>query len=389
MPNVSFIKPLIYLDNNATTACSSEVLEAMLPYYTDLPFNASSTHIGGRAIHKIVEGSRDKLAKCLSVRKYELFFNSGATEGINWLFLSLLKENPDRRKIVVSSVEHKAVLNSAHALQAEGFQVVELPVSRDGTVSLDIAKDIIDTQTALVSVQFANNETGVIHPITELAELAHQSGAIFHCDAVQGLGKEKLDLTDLGVDCATFSAHKVHGPKGVGALYIKGGANHWKWKLPFQGGPQENGIRPGTVNVPGVVGFGKAVELISSHLAEHISYLRELQVCLEDGLKLIFSNGIVHGEKAQRIPNTTNFCIPGCPSDMLISNLSRICISNGSACNSGTIGSSHVLKAMGIPDEEAECCIRISTSTKTTKGEIEIALEEISRTAKKIGEYMQ
>lgn len=361
---------LIYLDNNATTACAPEAWTAMSLYMAGTYGNASSLHYAGRVAHKAVEEAREKLAALLSVQKHELFFNSGATEGNNWIFLSILKSQPEKKRIVISSIEHKAVLLSAGDLANFGYEIVELPVTADGVLDLAAAAAQITPATLLVSVQYANNETGVIQPIAELVEMAHRQGALFHCDAVQGLGKSILDLSSLAVDSACFSAHKIHGPKGVGALFLRHGARSWPLKYPFQGGGQEHEIRPGTLNVAGIVGFGAAAELLHKHLPERLSYMTQLQQFLEEQLESNIPGCIIHGKNAPRIPNTTYVSVPNIPADMLLANLPLFAISEGSACNNGAIGMSYVLKAMSVSPDIAETSIRISTSFLNTRAEL-------------------
>lgn len=368
---------LIYLDNNATTACAPEVIEAMLPYMAESYGNPSSGHYAGRAAHRAVEEARSRLAETVCVKQHEIFFNSGATEGCNWIFLSLAKGKTERKKIAVSSIEHKAVLFSARELVHAGFEIVELPVTPAGVVDVGAAVALIDDQTALVSVQFANNETGVLQPVEELLKISHRHGAIFHCDAAQGLGKAKLDFSALPVDCATLSAHKAHGPKGVGVLFIRRGANGWPWNFPFMGGGQERNIRPGSLNVPAIVGFGKAAELICENNENAIMHMSQLQASFEHALLEKIPGCSIHGAQARRIPNTTNVAIPGIPADTLMANLPLFCISDGSACNEGAIGNSHVLKAMGCSQKVARCSVRISISRYSQESEINELVAEL------------
>ena len=368
---------VIYLDNNATTPCSLKVQEAICSCMANHWGNASSQHYIGRQAHRLLEDSRSKVACALGCRKSEIFFNSGATEGNNWIFLSLLKGSSSQRRIVISSIEHKSVLLSAKSLAKHGFEIIEMPVTKDGQVDLAQAKDLITEETVLVSCQYANNETGVIQPIKELCTYAHNAGALFHCDAVQGLGKSFFQLSDLEVDAATFSAHKIYGPQGVGALYLRGGSQFWKFTLPLDGGGQEQGVRPGTQNLPGIVGFSVAVEEAVNQLPRHIHHFAELHAMLEKELHSQIPGCIIHGENAQRIPNTTNVAIPGIPADMLMPNLPLFCLSNGSACNSGNWGVSYVLKAMGCSDKVARDSVRISTGIATTASEIELFITEL------------
>jgi len=369
---------IIYLDNNATTACAVEVVEAMLPYFSVQCGNPSSVHLAGRQALRAIEASREIIAEWLSVNKHEIFFNSGATEGNNWVFNALAQTKDNRKKrIVVSAIEHRAVLDTALRLKNYGFEVEILPVTVDGVVDLEKAAEIITKDTALVSVQYANNETGVIQPIAELLEIAHRAGAYFHCDAVQGAGKAKLDLSALPIDSAVISAHKVHGPKGVGVIFIRGGARNWPWEYPTAGGGQEQNIRPGSLNVPGIVGFGKAAELMHNNLADYLKHMRSLQFLLEEKLHALFKHCMIHGEKSHRLPNTTYVVIPGIPADILLANMPLFCVSSGSACNSGAISPSHVLLAMKCALKENKESIRISLSHYNSLKEIESFVAEL------------
>lgn len=369
---------IIYLDNNATTACAPEVVAAMLPYFTGQYGNASSVHFAGRQAFRAIENARQKIATLLTVKPHEIFFNSGATEGNNWIFQAITKTiHLSRKRIVVSTIEHKSVLDTAVYLQQFGFDVQFLPVTSEGVVDLEQAAVLITPDTAIVSVQYANNETGVIQPIAELVELTHAVGAFFHCDAVQGLGKAHLDLSKLLVDSAVFSAHKVHAPKGVGAIFLRGGVSNWRYELPVKGGGQEHAIRPGTYNVPGIVGFGKAAELILSNLEVDLVHMQTLRDMLEAQLKTLLPYCRVHGNISKRIPNTSNIEISGVPADILITNMINICLSEGSACSNGTVTGSHVLRAMHFTDSSIDNSVRISLSRYTTKDEIDILIKEL------------
>ena len=275
---------------------------------------------------------------------------------------------------------------AAEALAPLGFDVVKLPVNTDGIVDVDKARMLIDDSIGLVSVQLANNETGVLQPVRDLVELAHEHGAYFHCDAVQALGKMTIDLQELGVDSASFSAHKIHGPKGVGFIYIAPGSMKFPFVFAYKGGGQEHGLRPGTVNVPGIVGMATAMRMLPSDAKIHemSELLRRFELGLvASGLPCVF-----HGDRAERLPNTSNFALCGIPADMLIANLPTLCISTGSACNSQEVAPSDVLKAMGVSDDEALSSIRVSLSTQTTEEEIDYAIMEISRATSRLKELL-
>jgi cysteine desulfurase len=368
VPSVKIPEGLVYLDNNATTACAPEVIAAMAPYWASAFGNAESGHLAGRIARRAVEAARTTVADALDADPNQIFFTSGATEGNNWIFQAFADSNSTARRVVASAIEHKSVLNAAKRLEAFGFDVCLLPVTGDGVVDLVAAREAIKPGTGLVSVQLANNETGVIQPVSELVELAHSAGAFFHCDAVQALGKMPFSLVDLGVDSAAFSAHKVHGPKGVGFLYLRSGANRFPFPKPLAGGGQERGVRPGTHNVPGIVGLAKAMELLPDYIA--LEKMRRLRDEFEADVLTAIPGSRINGAGVERLPNTTNFFVPGIPSDFLMDNIPLFCVSNGSACNTGAIEPSYVLQAMGLSLDDARNCIRISTSISTSKSEL-------------------
>ena len=366
---------LVYLDNNATTACFPEVVEAMAPYWESAFGNAESGHLAGRIARRAVEAARSTVARALDADPGQVFFTSGATEGNNWIFQAFADSKPAARRVVVSAIEHKSVLNAAKRLEAFGFEVSFLPVTPDGVVDLVAARETIRPGTGLVSVQLANNETGVIQPVRELAELAHSAGAFFHCDAVQALGKMPFSLSDLGVDSASFSAHKIHGPKGAGFLYLHTGANRFPFPMPLAGGGQERGVRPGTHNVPGIVGLAKAMELLPA--ADALAKMRMIRDRFETAVLAAIPGCRVNGEDAERLPNTTNLFIPGIPSDILMDSLPLFCVSNGSACNTGAIEPSYVIQAMGLSRDNARNCIRVSTSVSTLETDLQSFLDAL------------
>lgn len=365
MPDLSSMKTQ-YFDYCATTPCSPEVIEAMSVYWNIDFGNPSSTHLYGRIAKKAVDKARDQVASLVNCSPAEIVFTSGATESNNLLFLGLLLDQQEkRRKIVVSSIEHKSVLEPAKFLAKRGFELVFIPVSSQGVVDLSEASRLIDSNTALVSVHLANNEIGTIQPVKELAEIAHGVGANFHTDAAQALGKIPVNLQDIGSDFASFSAHKVYGPKGIGALYVKGGPRNWKWELPFHGGGQENGLRPGTQNVPAIVGFGEACSATSINLKKNIEYLNMLRYKFELHLK---SNSIfhIHSSEKARIAGVSCIFHNTIPADFIIDNISLIALSRASACTAGTITSSHVITALGYSSNIADCTLRVSFGINTS-----------------------
>lgn len=372
---------MLYFDANATTPCAPEVLEAMRPYWNTSFANASSPHRAGRVAAQAVAVARRTVAECLDARPHEIVFTSGATESTNLVFWGLLLAPRARRHIVVSAIEHKAVLESAALLEEQGFEVTRLPVTPDGVVDLNIAASVITPETALVSVQAANNEIGTIQPILHIARLAHQAGAFFHVDAVQALGKMPVSMLDWECDFASFSAHKIYGPKGVGALFVKGGPMRWPWPRPLRGGGQEGGLRPGTLNVPGIVGFGAACDMLRQRPANVLKNIANLRDLLENLLKKIFNNHIkIIGENVERLPNTSGVLLKNIDTDILFLRCKNIQFSNGSACNSGTIDISHVIKSILLEENLDNKFLRFSLLENTTKNDIELlgrAMQEV------------
>ena len=364
---------MLYFDASATTPCAPEVLEAMRPYWNTSFANASSPHRAGRVAAQAVAVARRAVAECLDARPHEIIFTSGATESTNLVFWGLLLAPRTRRHIVVSAIEHKAVLESAALLEEQGFEVTRLPVTPDGVVDLNIAARVITPETALVSVQTANNEIGTIQPILHIARLAHQAGAFFHVDAVQALGKMPVSMLDWECDFASFSAHKIYGPKGIGALFVKGGPMRWPWPRPLRGGGQEGGLRPGTLNVPGIVGFGAACEMLRQRPAEILENIATLRDLLENSLKKVFNNRIrIVGENVERLPNTSGLLIKDIDTDILFLRCKNVLFSNGSACNSGTIELSHVVKSVLLDASLDDRFLRFSLLENTTKSDIEL-----------------
>lgn len=363
----------IYLDNNATTPCAPEVVEAMLPYFTIQCGNPSSIHALGLRAQLAVAKARESIASFLGCDSSELFFTSGATESNNQVLLSCPSAGEKRRGIIVSAVEHKSVLAPAERLADLGFAISKLPVNKNGRVVLQNLHDTISKNTYLVSVQAANNEVGTLQPIREIVECAHSSGTLVHCDATQLLGRKPIDLYDMGVDYASFSAHKVYGPKGVGALFVRQGKPRHGISPLLRGGGQESALRAGTLNVPGIVGFAAACDLARRRIAADTVQLDRLRYLLEERLLEYITGSNINGDLSNRIPGTTSITIPGVQADTLIANVPNICISGGSACSEGTISPSHVLLAMGLLREQAECTVRIGIGRYNDQAEVDSA----------------
>jgi cysteine desulfurase len=374
----------VYLDNNSTTACASEVVAEMLPYFTKDYGNAASTHPAGRVATTAIARAREHVARAIGASAESIIFTSGATEANNLALLGLARGNHCRRKIVVSAVEHKSVLAPALHLADHAYTVDTLPVDRNGVVDLNAARRLIDETTLVVSVQGANNETGTIQPIREIARIAHERGALCHCDAAQMLGKIPVNVRGLEVDLASFSAHKVYGPKGIGALFLASGKIVSVVQPILYGGGHERDLRPGTQNVPAIVGFGSACRSACAMLPSEMERILALRQLLEHGLLTDIPELRVNSVDAPRIPGTISLTVSGVPADMLMSNLNTVCISNGSACNSGAPEPSHVLLAMKLTRSEAECTVRISLGRYTTEADIAVARQEIVAAATRL-----
>lgn len=366
--------PTIYLDNNATTRLDKQVLDAMLPYFTDLYANAGSSHLAGLEIQEAVENAAWQTATLIGAKEEEIIFTSGATESINLAIKGLANET--KKHIVTVATEHKAVLETCHYMESIGFEVTYLPVASDGILDINILNELITNKTLIVIIMMTNNETGVIQNIDEISTVIHAKNALFLCDTTQAVGKIPIDVKKLGIDLLALSAHKFYGPKGVGALYISSEA---KIKLSplLNGGNQQRKLRSGTLNVPGIIGLGKAAEIAVLEIDNDHNRIILLRDQLENGL-LKIEGSFVNGNTQNRIYNTSNICFPGVNSEQLILALQNIAVSNGASCSSVTSQPSHVLKALGLSDEEALSSIRFSLGRFTTAEEIEETIERVT-----------
>lgn len=364
---------VIYFDNNATTRTAPEVLEEMLPYFCEKYGNASSMHTFGGSNKRAIEQARANVASLINADSGEIIFTSGGTESDSTAIYSSVNSYPNKKHIITSAVEHPAVLEVFKKLASQGYRVDYIGVDKNGRFDMESYKKLIDNNTALVSVMWANSETGTIFPVKEIAKIAHEFGALFHTDGVQALGKIKTDVKDTNIDLMSFSSHKINGPKGVGGLYIKNGTRF----LPFIiGGHQERLRRAGTENVPGIVGFGKASLLAKEHLKESakIALLRDT---LEEGLISAIKDTKVNGDRENRVPNTTNISFGYIEGESILMMLNEygICASSGSACTSGSLEPSHVLRAMQVPFQFAHGSIRFSLSRYNTIEEVKKVVE--------------
>jgi cysteine desulfurase len=366
----------VYVDNNATTKVAPEVLEVMLPYFSELYGNPSSMHFFGGQVEKQVNEAREKVADFLGAEPSEIVFTSCGTESDNAAILGTLDSYPEKRHLITTRVEHPAIGNVCTYLGRKGYRITELSVDREGRLDLDELKEFIKDGTVLVSIMYANNETGVIFPIEEIGEIVKAKGIPFHTDAVQAAGKIPLNMRKSTIDMLSISGHKLHAPKGIGVLYIRKGTKF----SPFMiGGHQEKGRRGGTENVPYIVGLGKASELAKKHLDEENTRIRALRDYLEKKILESIPNAMVNGDRVHRLPNTLSVSfefVEGESILLLLSDLG-ICGSSGSACTSGSLEPSHVLRAMGVPFTAAHGSIRFSLSIYNTKEEMDYIIEHL------------
>lgn len=361
----------VYLDNNATTRVDSAVLEAMLPFLTDNFANPSSAHGFGNAASAAVQRARRQVRHLLgAAADQEIVFTSGGTEADNTAILAALDMRPDRRKIVTSAVEHPAVLSLCEHLQRRHGVIVErIPVDRDGRLDRSAYRRALGPGTALASIMWANNETGTIFPVTELAAEAHACGALFHTDAVQAVGKVPVALQDTQIDMLSLSAHKLHAPKGIGALYVRKGL---RLSPLLHGGRQERGRRAGTENVPGIVALGQAAALAADRITEEQLRVRALRDRMEEAILRAVPGAFVLGDVEARLPNTSCITFERAEAEPILLALSQagIAVSSGSACGSGSMEPSHVLKAMAVPYTALHGAIRFSFSRDNTEADV-------------------
>lgn len=367
---------VIYVDNNATTKVAPEVLEEMLPYFNEYYGNPSSMHtFGGMVEHKIVE-ARERLAKLLGASPEEIIFTSCGTESDSTAIRAAILSNPRKKHIVTSRVEHPAVKNLYEYLSKNGYRATFVPVDRKGRLDLDYLYKNLNEDTAIVSIMWANNESGVIFPIEEIGRVLKEKGIVFHTDAVQAVGKIPIDLKNTAVDMLSLSGHKLHGPKGVGALYVRKGTKYSPFLI---GGHQEKGRRGGTENVASIIGLGKASELAAANLSDESIKVKPLRDKLEAELLNRIPNSMVNGDRDNRLPNTTSIAFEYVEGEAILLMMDEfgICASSGSACTSGSLEPSHVLRAMGVPFTAAHGSIRFSLSIYNTEEEIDVIIEKL------------
>ncbi|SDK42110.1 cysteine desulfurase [Maridesulfovibrio ferrireducens] len=376
----------VYLDNNATTMVAPEVREAILPLLEDEYGNPSSMHgLGGRS-GKLLSEAREKIAAGLGCSPSEIIFTSCGTEGDNTAIHSAIESQPDKKHIITTRVEHPAVLNVAKHLERKGYDITLLGVDSEGRMDLDQLRDSIRPDTALVSVMYANNESGVISPIEEMVEITKERGVLFHTDAVQAVGKIPIDLKTLPVDYLVLSGHKIHAPKGVGVLFLRRNTPFRPFML---GGHQELGRRGGTENIPGIVGLGVAMDLAVNHIEEENTRVRAMRDRLEKGLMATIPDAMVNGFEASRLPNTLSIAFKYIEGEAMLLLLDQfgICASSGSACTSGSLEPSHVLRAMGVPFTYAHGSLRFSLSVYNTDEDIDLVLKELPPIISRLREF--
>jgi cysteine desulfurase len=366
----------IYVDNNATTRVAPEVLEVMLPYLTEFYGNPSSMHsFGGNVAHKIKE-ARAKVASLINASPDEIMFTSCGTESDSTAIHAAISSMPDKKHIITSRVEHPAVKNLFEHLSKKGYRVTFVPVDRKGRLDLDYLYNNLTDDTAIVSIMWANNETGMIFPVQELSQVIKKKGIVFHTDAVQAVGKLPIDVSNSEIDMLSISGHKIHAPKGIGALYVRKGTRFSPFLI---GGHQEGGRRGGTENVAYIIGFGKASELAANHMSEMTRRVGKLRDKLENELLKRIPNAMINGDTENRLPNTTSISFEYVEGESILLMMDElgICASSGSACTSGSLEPSHVLRAMGVPFTAAHGSIRFSLGIYNTEEEIDFIVEKL------------
>lgn len=385
------MKKIIYLDNNATSPVAPEAVEAMLPFLTQHYGNPSSIHTFGGSVAKAVEHARQQVADLIGADPKEILFTACGTESDNAAILSAIQTKVDRKKIVTTIVEHPAILEVCKELSRKGYTITYLPVNARGQLDLELAEKEIDSQTAIVSVMWANNETGTLFPVEKLAQIAHKAGALFHTDAVQSVGKVHINMRENEIDFLSLSGHKINAPKGVGALFIRKGT---RFRPFIFGGHQEHGRRAGTENVASIVALGVAAELAQKHIENEQTQVKKLRNYLESEIIKKIPATRVNGDLENRLPNTASISFDYIEGEAILLMLDQygICASSGSACTTGSLEPSHVLRAMGLPYTSAHGTIRFSLSRYTTQEEIDFVLEklpEIIETLRKVSPYWE
>jgi cysteine desulfurase len=378
----------IYMDNHATTPVDQRVVETMLPYFTEKFGNAASrNHEFGWKAEEAVENARGQIARLINASPKEIVFTSGATESINLAIKGAAEMYREKGNHIVTQVtEHKAALDTCKRLEKYGFEVTYLPVEKDGLIHPDEIRRAITPKTILISIMYANNEIGVIQPIGEIGKIAKEKGVLFHVDAAQAVGKIPVDVQKDGIDLLSISAHKIYGPKGVGALYVRRRNPHVQLCAIIDGGGHERGMRSGTLNVPGIVGLGKACEICQNEMQAESERLRRLREKLKDGIMSRLEGVSINGSMAQRLPNNLNISFAYVEGESLLMGINDIAVSSGSACTSAAIEPSYVLKALGVSEDLAHSSIRFGLGRFNTEEEVDYAIERVTDTVKRLRE---
>jgi len=376
---------VIYMDNNATTRVAPEVFEEMKPYFCDLYGNPSSMHTFGGQVGKKVTGARDKIAASLNCAPVEIVFTSCGTESDNFAVKGIFEAHPDKRHFITTRVEHPAVYNLGRWFEHQGYDVTYLSVDNEGMLDLDELRSAIRPDTGLVSIMWANNETGTIFPIPRIARIVKGAGCLLHVDAVQAIGKIPIDLRKVPIDLLALSGHKVHAPKGIGLLYVRKGT---KIRSQMIGGHQERGRRGGTENTPYIIGFGKACELAMENMGDEVSKVKALRDKLEHFILNKIPMTRLNGHPIERLPNTLSVSFEYIEGEAILLDLDRlgICASSGSACTSGSLEPSHVLRAMGVPFTCAHGSIRFSLSRYNTEEDVDYVIEHLPEVINRLRE---
>ena len=376
---------VIYFDNNATTKVAPEVADEIRPFFCELYGNPSSMHTFGGQIGGKIRKAREQAASLLGCEPSEIIFTSGGTESDSAAIKGVLAAVPDKRKIITTRVEHPAVLAVVRELKNHGYNVVELAVDKQGQIDLAQLERQIDDNTALVTIMYANNETGVIFPIERISELVKSKGSVFHTDGVQAIGKIPINLSESQIDLLSLSGHKLHAPKGVGVLYVRKGTRISPFML---GGHQEAGRRAGTENVPGIIGLGKACELAAENIGQENKKVKFLRDKLENAILRSCPDSMLNGDRDNRLPNTSNISFEYIEGEAILLMLDQygICASSGSACTSGSLEPSHVLRAMGVPFTAAHGSIRFSLSRYNTEQEVDYTIEKMPEIVNRLRE---
>ncbi len=381
------LKTPVYMDNHATTRVDSRVLDAMLPYFTEKFGNAASrNHSFGWEAEESVERGRNQIASLIGAKSKEIIFTSGATESDNLAIKGVVEFYKDKGNHIITCVtEHKAVLDSCRALERTGKATVTyLPVDKYGMVDPDAVRSAITDKTVLITVMWANNEIGTIHPIAEIGRIAKEKGVIFHCDAVQAIGKVPVDLEKAGVDLASITAHKIYGPKGIGAIYVRSKGPRVRLTPTMDGGGHERGMRSGTLNVPGIVGLGAACELAGKEMPVESERLLQLRTKLQAGIFERLDEVYINGHPTERLPGNLNVSFAYVEGESLLMGINDIAVSSGSACTSATLEPSYVIRALGINEELAHSSIRFGLGRFNTEEEVDYVTDRVSKEVKRL-----